>query len=84
MVVSDYFSYKNGPVDLVRGLFSSLNIGKTSLPTCRPLSFFFGPFWGAQMPQNSINTHFMAVLDHFSYKNGPIDLVRGPYSSFRD
>jgi hypothetical protein len=33
------------------------------------------------MPQNSINTHFLDVLDHFSYKNGPIDLVRGPFSN---
>jgi hypothetical protein len=63
LVVYDYFSYENGPIDLVRGSFSSLNIK--------------GSFMGAQMPQNSINTHFLAVLEHFSYKNGPIDLVRG-------
>jgi hypothetical protein len=28
LVVLDYFSNKNGPNDLVRGLFSSLDIGK--------------------------------------------------------
>jgi hypothetical protein len=33
------------------------------------------------MTQNGINTHFLAVLDHFSYKNRPIDLVRYPFSN---
>jgi hypothetical protein len=84
LVVSDVFSYKNGPIELVRGLFSNLDIEKYISPTCRPSSSFLGPFWGAQMPLNSINTHFLGVLDHFFNKNGPIDLVRGPYSSFRD
>jgi hypothetical protein len=53
--VFDLLSYKNWPIDLVRGLFSSLNIGTYILPNCRPLSTFLGPFGGAQMPQNSIN-----------------------------
>jgi hypothetical protein len=48
LVVSDYFSYKNGPNDLVRGLFSSLDIGTNNLPTCRPLCTFLDPFGGAQ------------------------------------
>jgi hypothetical protein len=39
-----------------------------------------GPFGGAQMPQNSIKNYFL-FLDYFSYKNGPIDLVRGLFSS---
>jgi hypothetical protein len=76
-----YFSYKNGPMDLVRGLFSSLDIGTYILPTCGPLCNFLGPLRGPQMPHNSIYTHFLAVLHHFSYKNGPIDLVRKPFSS---
>jgi hypothetical protein len=80
LVVSDYFSYNNGPIDLIRGLFSSLDIGTYIPSTCRPCVPFLGPIRGAQMPQNSINTHFLDVLDHFSYKNGPIDLVRGPFS----
>jgi hypothetical protein len=33
------------------------------------------------MPQNIINTHFLAVFDHFSNKNGPIDFDRGPFSN---
>jgi hypothetical protein len=67
LVVSDYFSYKNGSIDLVMGIFSSIDIRTYILPTCRPLNTFLGPFGGAQMPQNVIDTHFMAVLDHFSY-----------------
>jgi hypothetical protein len=49
-----YFSYKNGPNDFVRGLFSSLDIGTYILLTSEPLCTFFGPVGGAQMPQNSI------------------------------
>jgi hypothetical protein len=81
LVGSDYFSYKNGPVDLDRGLFSSLDIGTYIPPTCGPLCTFLGPIGGAQMPQNSINTYFLAALNHFSYMNGPIDLVRCPFSN---
>jgi hypothetical protein len=32
LVVPDHFLYKNGPIYLVRGLFSSLNIGTYILP----------------------------------------------------
>jgi hypothetical protein len=32
LVVSDYFIYKNGPIDLIRGLFSNLDIG-THIPS---------------------------------------------------
>jgi hypothetical protein len=78
LVVSDYFSYKN---DLVRGLFTSLDIGTNNLPTFRPLCTFFGLFGGAETPPNIINTHFLGVFDHFSYNNRPIDFDRGPFSS---
>jgi hypothetical protein len=81
LVVLDYFSEKNGPIDLVRGLFSSIDIKTNNLPTCRPLFTFLGPFGGAQRPQNSIKNYFLVVLDYFSYKNSPIDLVRGLFSS---
>jgi hypothetical protein len=81
LVVSDYCFYKNWPLDLVRGLFSNLDIGTYIQFTCEPLCTFFGPIGGAQMPQNSINIHFLGVLDHFSYKNRPIDLVRCPFSN---
>jgi hypothetical protein len=81
LIVSDYFSYKNRPIDLVRGLFSSLDIGTYIQYTCEPLCTFLGPIGDAQMPQNSINTRFLAALDHFSFKNRPIDLVRCPLSN---
>jgi hypothetical protein len=33
------------------------------------------------MPQTAQRNYFLVVLAHFSYKNGPIDLVRGSFSS---
>jgi hypothetical protein len=52
LVVLDYLSYKNGPNDLIRGSFSSLDV-RTYIPlACGPLSTFLGPFEGAQMPRN--------------------------------
>jgi hypothetical protein len=80
LVAPDHFFFKNGPKDMVRGLFSGLNIGAYSLPTCGPMCTFLSPFRGAQMPENSIKNYFR-VLYYFSYKNGPIDLVRGLFSS---
>jgi hypothetical protein len=64
--VVDHFSYKNGPIDLVRSLFSSLDIGIFFPPTCRPLSTYMGPFGGAHMPQNSMKNYFLVVLDYYS------------------
>jgi hypothetical protein len=40
LVVSDYFSYNIGPIDLVRGSFSNLEIGTNILFTCEPLCTF--------------------------------------------
>jgi hypothetical protein len=77
LVVSDFFSYNNRPIDLFRGLFSSLDIMTYIQPTCGPLSTFLGPFGGAQMLQNSIKNYFLVVSDYFFYQNGPIDLDRG-------
>jgi hypothetical protein len=56
LVVLYYFSYKNGPNDLVRRLFSKLDIGTYIWPTRRPLALvtFLGPFGGAQKPLNTI------------------------------
>jgi hypothetical protein len=81
LVVSDYLSYKNGSIDLFRGSFSSLDIGKNNLPTCKPLSTILGPFGGAQMPKKCIKSYFLVVLDYFSYKNGPTVSVRGLFLS---
>jgi hypothetical protein len=53
LVVLDYFSYKNGSNDLVRGLFSSLDIGTYIPLSCGPLCTILGPFGAAQLPQNS-------------------------------
>jgi hypothetical protein len=77
LVVSEYFSYKKRPIDLVRSLYSSLDVGKNNLPTCT----FLGPFGGAKIPQNSIKSSFLVVTNYFCYQNGPIDLVRGLFSS---
>jgi hypothetical protein len=57
-VISDYFSYKNGPNDLVWGLFSSLDVENYILPICRPLCTYLAPFGGAQMPKNSMKKLF--------------------------
>jgi hypothetical protein len=79
LVVLDHFSYKNGPIDLVRGSFSCYDIRPYILSTCGSLCTFWGPFGGAQKTMK-IN-YFLVVLVHFSYKNGPIDLVRGLFLS---
>jgi hypothetical protein len=41
-LVLDHFSLKNGPNDLVRGLFLSSDIGPNILSTCGPLYIFSG------------------------------------------
>jgi hypothetical protein len=46
LVVLDYLFYKNGPMDLVRGLFSNLNIGTHFPPTYGPSSTFLVSFGG--------------------------------------
>jgi hypothetical protein len=46
--VSDHFSLKNGPNDLVKGLYLSLDIGQYVLPACGPLCTFLGLFGAAQ------------------------------------
>jgi hypothetical protein len=65
VVVLDYISYKNEPNDLVRGLFSSIDIGKYIPPNYRPLSTFLGPFEDAPKPRNNIKNQFLVVLDYF-------------------
>ena len=64
-VVLYYFSYKNGPNDLVRGLFSSWDIGTYIPPPCGPLSTFLSLFVGAQMPQNSKKKLFSGCFGLF-------------------
>jgi hypothetical protein len=81
LVVSDFFSYKKEPIDLTWGLFLDLDIGTYIPPHLWALCTFLGLIRGAQMPQNRVNTHFLAVLDHFSYKNGPIDSVWDLFSN---
>jgi hypothetical protein len=74
-------SYNNGPNDLVRDLFLSLDIVTNALPTCGPLSIFVGPLGGARMLQNSIRHYNLVVLEYFTYNNGPNDLERGVFLS---
>jgi hypothetical protein len=81
LAVSNYLSYNNGAIDLVKGLFSSLDIGTNNLPTFMPLCTILGPFGGAQMPKKCIKSYFLVVSDYFSYKNGPIGLIRHLFSS---
>jgi hypothetical protein len=77
LVVLDYFLYKNGPDDSVRGLFSSLEIKTYS----RLHAGLQVPFWVHLGSPNALKQHkkdyFVVVLDYLSYKNGPDDLVRG-------
>jgi hypothetical protein len=74
--VLDYFTYKNGPNDLVRGPFSSKDIGTYIPYTCGPLHSVLGPF-RCPNAQKQHKKHFLVDLDHFFYKNAPIDLVWG-------
>jgi hypothetical protein len=62
LVPPDHYFLKNGLIDMLRGLFSSLNIGTYILPTCKPLCTFLGPFGGAQMPQNNIKELFLGCF----------------------
>jgi hypothetical protein len=52
-VVSDYFPYKNGPINFVRSLYSSLDIGTNNLPTCTPLGTSLGPFGVPKFPKTA-------------------------------
>jgi hypothetical protein len=47
LVLLDYFSYKDEPSDLVRGLISSIDIEKYIPPNYRPLNNFLGLFEGS-------------------------------------
>ena len=49
--VSDYFSYKNWRIDLVRGLFSSLDVGTYIPLTCGRLCNFLGLFGELKFPK---------------------------------
>jgi hypothetical protein len=62
LVVLDYFSSKNGPIDLVRSSFSSQDIGLYISSTCGPLCTFLGPLRGTQMPQNSIKNNIFRLF----------------------
>ena len=79
LVVLDHFSYQNGPIDLARGLFSSEDIGPYIPPTCRPIVYRFGPFRGAQMPQNSINKTIFWLFCTISHTRMGLMVWLGPY-----
>jgi hypothetical protein len=65
LVVLAYFFNKNGPNDLVRGLFSSLVVGRDISPICRLSGTSMDPFGDAQMPQNSIKKLFSGCFGPF-------------------
>jgi hypothetical protein len=57
LVHLNHIFYKNEPIDLVRGLFSSRPLGA--------FEYLFGPFGGAQRPQNSIKKLFSGCFGPF-------------------
>jgi hypothetical protein len=77
----DYFYYKNGPDDLVRRFFSSLDVETYILPICGPLCTLLGSILGCQNAPKQREIFFLVLLDYFSYKNRQVDLVRGLFSS---
>jgi hypothetical protein len=81
LVVPDHFPYKNGPIDLVRSLFSSQDIGTYIPPTCGPLSTFLVHLGVPKGPKTAQKTYFLVVPDHFFLKDGLNDMVRGLFSS---
>jgi hypothetical protein len=62
------FLLEEGPNNLVRGLFSRLDIGPYILPTCGPLHTFLGSFGVAQKAKNSVKKLFTACLGIFLLK----------------
>jgi hypothetical protein len=63
LVASDIFSYKNGPNDLVRSLFLSLDIRPYIPPTCGPLNTFMGSLIrGAQIAPKWPEKHKKTVF----------------------
>jgi hypothetical protein len=65
LVAPEYFFLNNGIIDMVRGIFSSLNIGTYILSTCGPVCTFSGPFGVSQMPQNSMKNYFSGCFIQF-------------------
>jgi hypothetical protein len=76
LVVSDYFSYRNGPVDLVR-VFFKLRHWDIHLTLLGTLVYLFRSIWECINAPKQHQTKFLVVLDHFFLKNGPNDMVRG-------
>jgi hypothetical protein len=61
----------NGPDNLVRGIFLSLDIGHMSWPLANPMSTFLGPFKVPKLPQNIKKQHknlFSGCLEQFLLK----------------
>jgi hypothetical protein len=73
LVVLDHFSHKNGPDDLVRGLFSCLDIRSYIPPTFGPLSTFLGTN-GPKMVKKQDKNLFCGCFRPLEKKNGPNDL----------
>jgi hypothetical protein len=80
LVIPDHFPYKNGLIDLVWSLFSSLDIGIYIPPTCGPLSTFLVHLGVSKCPKTAQNTYFLVAPDHFFLKDGLNHMVRGLFS----
>jgi hypothetical protein len=81
LIVSDYFSYKIGPIDLVMELFSSLDIGTYILPTRGSLCSFWGIRATSNRPKNVHKGPQVRRMYGPRYKlqNGPLTKLLGPF-----
>jgi hypothetical protein len=61
--------------------FQALTLGHTSRPLAGLRILFWVPLGVPKWPKTVKKNYFLVVLDHFSYKNRPNDLVRGLFSS---
>jgi hypothetical protein len=73
LIVSEYFSYRIGPIDMVRGSISSLDIGTFILAILGTLCMF----WGIRAPPNGANKYSNArrwagcMAQSISFKMSP-------------
>jgi hypothetical protein len=66
-------------IDLVKGLFLSLDIGTYIPPTCEPLCTFLGLFAGAEIPQESIKKIIVWLFWSISPRTMGLMILLGAY-----
>jgi hypothetical protein len=79
LVAPDHLFLKNRLNDMVWGLFLSLNNRIYILLTFGPLCTFLGPFWGSQMPQNSIEKTIFGLFHTISPTRMGLTIWLGVY-----